>query len=56
MACWGDRCWLRILCDGAPYETVDHVIPLVLGGPHCLSNLRPACGPCNSSKGARRVA
>jgi 5-methylcytosine-specific restriction endonuclease McrA len=51
MAYWGNRCYM---CGG-PFEHVDHFIPLALGGPHCLSNLRPACGSCNSSKGARRV-
>jgi 5-methylcytosine-specific restriction endonuclease McrA len=32
--------------------TIDHVIPLALGGDHSLSNLRPACQRCNSSTGA----
>ncbi len=49
-AYWSGRCWM---C-GAEADTWDHVIPLVLGGPHCLSNLRPACRSCNSRKGARR--
>jgi 5-methylcytosine-specific restriction endonuclease McrA len=52
MAFWGDRCWM---CAGDA-DTVDHVIPLSLGGPHCLSNLRPACRSCNSSKGAKPLA
>ncbi len=43
-------CWM---CGGVATE-VDHVIPLALGGPHCLSNLRPACRSCNASKGAKR--
>lgn len=30
---------------------VDHIIPLAKGGaPYDLGNLRPICGPCNSSK------
>lgn len=33
--------------------TLDHVIPLKLGGRHSIGNLVPACQPCNSSKGAR---
>jgi 5-methylcytosine-specific restriction endonuclease McrA len=33
----------------------DHVIPRALGGPHSLDNLVTACGPCNASKGARRL-
>lgn len=49
MAFWGDRCWM---CGG-DYDTVDHVIPLAEGGPHCLSNCRPACRSCNSAKGVR---
>lgn len=45
---WGDRCWM---CRG-PVESMDHVKPVSLGGPHMLANLRPACRSCNSSKGA----
>lgn len=37
---------------GAYANTVDHAIPLALGGTHDLSNLRPACSRCNSSTGA----
>jgi len=33
----------------------DHVIPRALGGPHSLENMVTACGPCNNSKGARRL-
>lgn len=29
---------------------IEHVIPLSAGGPHCLSNIVPACKDCNSSK------
>lgn len=45
-------CWM---CGAEPDEGfhVDHVKPLARGGWHCLSNLRPACGPCNWSKGAK---
>lgn len=39
-------CWI---CGG-PKTTIDHVKPLAKGGTHMLGNLRPACGPCNSSK------
>jgi 5-methylcytosine-specific restriction endonuclease McrA len=49
MAYWGNKCWM---CGGN-FEAVDHVIPISLGGPHCLSNLRPSCGSCNSAKGNR---
>ena len=34
------------------FMTVDHVIPISLGGPHTPSNLRPLCFACNVAKGA----
>jgi 5-methylcytosine-specific restriction endonuclease McrA len=37
-------------CRTAPFEDLDHVIPLHLGGRHSIGNLLPACGPCNNSK------
>jgi 5-methylcytosine-specific restriction endonuclease McrA len=42
----GNRC---VYC-AAPWEHIDHVKPIARGGPHCLSNLRPACRICNQSK------
>jgi 5-methylcytosine-specific restriction endonuclease McrA len=45
---WGRACWR---C-GAYAGTVDHVVPVVLGGSHDLDNLRPACQRCNCSMGA----
>lgn len=39
-------CWI---CAG-PKDAVDHVKPIVRGGPHMLANLRPICRRCNSSK------
>lgn len=47
-AAYGRACWR---C-GAWAATVDHVVPVVLGGSHDLANLRPACGRCNFSSGA----
>lgn len=38
---------------GDPATTVDHVIPQAKGGTDDLENLRPACLPCNTSKGAK---
>jgi 5-methylcytosine-specific restriction endonuclease McrA len=46
---WGRCCWM---C-GANATSVDHVKPLSKSGSHILANFRPACGPCNSAKGAR---
>jgi 5-methylcytosine-specific restriction endonuclease McrA len=34
-----------------PAETLDHVVPLALGGPHSAANLVPACNCCNTDKG-----
>lgn len=33
--------------------TVDRIIPGCQGGTYRRSNIRPACGPCNSETGAR---
>lgn len=41
---------------GAPATTVDHVVPLARNGLETESNLVPACGSCNSSKGAKLLA
>lgn len=48
-AVFGNKCWM---CSG-PFEQWDHVKPLAKGGPHMLSNLRPACGQCNRAKHAK---
>ena len=42
-------CWM---C-GSPANCWDHVKPLAKGGLHVLSNLRPACTPCNLYKHAK---
>lgn len=48
-AMFGGRCWM---C-GEPATATDHVIPLSRGGTNWPANLRPACGSCNSAKGAK---
>jgi 5-methylcytosine-specific restriction endonuclease McrA len=48
LAYYGGRCWM---C-GATADCIDHVKPLSRGGAHMLCNLRPACTPCNTRKGA----
>ena len=54
--------WLEVLaaadgvcayCDNPAMLTMDHIVPLILGGAHDIDNIAAACGPCNSSKGAR---
>ncbi len=47
LSMFGYNCWI---C-GKPYEAVDHVKPLIVGGSHILANLRPICTSCNSKKG-----
>jgi 5-methylcytosine-specific restriction endonuclease McrA len=32
-------------------STIDHIVPLSLGGTHAWANLALACGPCNRDKG-----
>lgn len=52
-AYWGNKCYLNLpgFCTGGA-DTMDHVKPLSTDSlsAHMLANLRPACGPCNSSK------
>ena len=45
---FGDKCWM---CGSDQDLTVDHVKPRSKGGAHLASNIRPACGSCNSRKG-----
>jgi 5-methylcytosine-specific restriction endonuclease McrA len=45
-----------IYCGTATNLTMDHLTPLARGGNHTAENVAPACGPCNSSKGAKVVA
>lgn len=46
---FGYRC---AYCGEKPADQLqpDHVIPLSRGGPNVLSNILPACAPCNGSK------
>lgn len=44
---FGHRC---AYCGKQGKLTMDHVEPLTLGGAHDISNIVPACFPCNSSK------
>lgn len=48
---YGERCYL---C-GAPWEAIDHVIPIARGGTHWPANLRPICKPCNARKWAWKL-
>jgi hypothetical protein len=41
-----------VIC-GSKKVTLDHIIPVTLGGTHSVGNLQPLCTPCNSSKNNR---
>lgn len=47
-ACRCYRCGCLLTVDTL---TVDRIIPGAQGGTYCRSNIRPACGPCNSETG-----
>jgi 5-methylcytosine-specific restriction endonuclease McrA len=42
-------------CGAAPWQELDHAIPLSRGGTNWPANIRPACEFCNTSKGAKTV-
>jgi hypothetical protein len=47
VALYGDRCRY---CANGPFEHLDHVVPLCVGGHHTLINVRPSCAACNNRK------
>jgi len=47
-ACRCYRCGVLLTVDTV---TVDRIIPGCMGGTYRRSNIRPACGPCNSETG-----
>lgn len=46
----GHQC---LKCAATKDLTIDHVLPLTLGGSNCLDNLQPLCRACNGGKGGR---
>lgn len=48
----GARCWI---CGELGSDSVDHEIPLALGGTNAASNLKPAHLDCNIGRGIREV-
>ncbi|HEY1444762.1 MAG TPA: HNH endonuclease signature motif containing protein [Acidimicrobiales bacterium] len=46
------RCQIRGPRCKVTATTVDHIIPLALGGSHTPENLRAACTACNCGAGA----
>lgn len=46
----------RCLCCGKKKKlTIDHVVPLSLGGDNTINNIQPLCLSCNSRKGANII-
>lgn len=41
------------MCYSAKSLTIDHIVPLALGGTNDISNLRTLCHSCNARKGNR---
>ena len=50
---YGHKC----LCCGRDdvKMTIDHVLPISLGGSHTADNVQPLCGPCNSRKKDKHI-
>lgn len=48
---WGNVCAICGRGKTLVELTVDHIIPLSLGGKHCKENIQPLCRSCNSRKG-----
>ena len=40
---------------GVRASTIDHVIPLYIGGPNTMKNFVAACSPCNVKKGHKTI-
>lgn len=56
---WADLCrkyeYKCLCCCNKRKLTVDHVIPLIVGGTNYISNIQPLCKPCNSKKGTKYI-
>ncbi len=49
---YGEAC---LHCGSTEHITIDHVIPLIKGGPNTKDNLQPLCLTCNCSKGTKTI-
>jgi hypothetical protein len=50
---YNNSCAICFVSDLESKLTIDHIIPLKLGGTHYISNIQPLCRSCNSRKGAK---
>lgn len=55
LAFYGSKC-MTPDCEATEKLTLDHVVPIALGGMHDLRNAQVLCGPCNSAKQARHAS
>jgi 5-methylcytosine-specific restriction endonuclease McrA len=53
LCAWFGNVCLRCGSDGA--LSVDHVVPIILGGSNYIDNLQPLCRSCNSSKHTKHI-
>jgi 5-methylcytosine-specific restriction endonuclease McrA len=44
---YGDRC---LCCGTKGRMTIDHIIPLIIGGRNVIDNIQPLCRSCNARK------
>lgn len=42
-----------VACASTRKLTMDHIVPLVKGGPHTVANIQPLCHSCNSKKNVK---
>jgi len=49
---YGHKC---LCCGSTDNLTIDHVLPLSMGGALIAGNVQPLCGVCNSAKGPRFI-
>ena len=49
---YGPTC---LCCGEIKPLTMDHVIPIFVGGTHTVDNVQPLCLSCNSSKGTKTI-
>lgn len=53
---YGTTCWLGFHGCKRIADTVDHIVPVNIGGKNTLANLRPACGYCNRRRADRVIS
>ncbi len=44
---YGNRC---LRCDRAEFITIEHIVPISVGGANDITNVQPLCNPCNGGK------